>query len=55
MKARTTCSLQTGVLLEGRHCQSLDSLQQKLTVLCQDTSVDIVLRLQMLEVAESLL
>ena len=39
-------------MLEGRHCQSLDFLQHQLTALCQDTGVDIVLRLQMLEVGE---
>ena len=43
---------QAGRQLEPGHGQTLDCLQQLLTTLCQDTGVDILLRLQILEVIE---
>ena len=43
---------QVGRHLELSHASTLDALQQQLTALCQDPAVDIVLRLQLLEVVE---
>lgn len=43
---------QVGRLLEPHHHEVLDNLQLLLTSLCQDTSIDILQRLQLLEIIE---